>query len=232
VTRRFARLAVAMLLVAALTPVAAGPALAECFPRSSAAARPYDVKVAFTATVRSLVLDADEQALAAGEGDGSAWTLVLDVDHLYRGDMDTATVTWIGHTLRHLSCQTDLLGEELEAGQRLFIALEPFGGQSGAASPAGRMLVWTRIDGSWSFDDAALQDEYGGGEPYPDAARDVHTTAEILALIDRLPDTATAPTVAPAGAPDDAGVGLGTQVGLLLLAFALSLLRIAGVTRR
>jgi hypothetical protein len=64
------------------------------------------------------------------------------------------------------------------------------------------------------------------------AARQVHTTAEILALIDRLPDTATDPTVAPAGAHDDAGVGRGTQVGLLLLVFALSMLPIAGVSRR
>jgi hypothetical protein len=39
-------------------------------------------------------------------------------------------------------------------------------------------------------------------------------------------------TVAPAGARDDAGVGRGTQVGLLLLVFALSMLRIAGVSHR
>lgn len=174
---------------AALAPWFAGPVAAECTIIRPSAAVPFRVESAFTATVVGVVLVHDDQVEAAGEGDGFAWTVTLDVDRAYIGDVP-GELAWNGHTLRHLTCNVDLLGEELAAGERLFVALE---GPADAGSPVGRMLLWHRVDGEWRFDASALAQDATSGPSYPAAARRVTTTAGILELLAALPDTATAP---------------------------------------
>lgn len=180
---------------AAVVPGTVQPVAAECTQIRPPASVPFEITTAFTATVADVVLVHDDQAEAAGEGDGSAWTVTLDVERRYIGEAPDA-VTWTGHTLLHLVCNQDVLGGELEVGQQLFVAAE--GRPMGSGNAGGRTLLWHRVDGKWRFYDEALQQEDRDGPPYPAAARDASTTAQILAILARLPDTATAPGPASA----------------------------------
>lgn len=194
------RVALALTLAIAsawLLPLAP-PANAECFPRPDAST-PFDIDWAFIATVRSVSLVHDDEVEAAGEGDGYQWTDVLVVGRVIDGATE-GPLTWRGHTLSHLSCNTDLLGEELDVGDRLFIAGEDWlDGQTPA--PYGRLLVWRRVDGAWLFDESLLRNSRQADNAYPDSARGTHTTTELLALLAAMPDTATsdAPTSGEAG---------------------------------
>ncbi len=216
----------ALVLAAAVAALAAGPVAAECFPRAPATS-PLDIDYAIAATVEDVLLDPDEKTSAAGEGDGSSWTVTVRVDRVHRGSVAQDELRWTGHTLSHLSCNIDLLGDRLQVGDRLFVAAEDW---LDGATPSiyGRLLAWERVAGAWAFADDLLQDEAYGGEPYPDAARAAHTTSQILALLDELPDTAAA-LADGATISGEPGLQPGTRLGLLLLVFAVSLLQLAGV---
>ena len=105
-------------------------------------------------------------------------------------------LTWRGHTLAHLSCGTDLRGENLAIGDRLFIAGETgsmvrphYGGcLSGGA--------WT-VPGCSTSRCSATRGQ--PTTPIRTVARGTHTTSELLALLAAMPDTATTDAPTPGG---------------------------------
>jgi hypothetical protein len=202
---------------------------AECFPRVPDAT-PLTADFAFTATVTAVATEPDEKSLAAGEGDGSLWRVELLVERVHRGDVPSGSIVWTGHTLRHLSCNNDLLGERLHPGERLFVAIEDQFAFLTAPEPYGRVLLWKSDGGRWTFYDEALADDVDvDAGPYPRAARDANTTQAILAAISgRIPDTAT-----ESAAGDDDRVGSGTgRLALLLIAFTITFLLAFGLGLR
>ena len=154
---------------------------------------------AFTATVTGASTEPDEQASVAGEGDGSIWQVDLLVERVHRGDISSDSIEWTGHTLRHLACNNDLLGERLRPGDRLFIAIEAGFESETQPEPYGRVLVWRSVGAGWMFyDDALADDRDVDAGPYPPAAREATTTQEIMAAISGIPDTATEPAAGDA----------------------------------
>ena len=204
-----------------------GSAAAECFPRVPEGT-PLTADFAFTATVTRVATEPDGKALAAGEGNGSIWRVELLVERVHGGDVRSGSIVWTGHTLRHLSCNNDLLGEQLHVGELLFVAIEDQFDFLTSPEPYGRLLLWQRVGEGWKFYNAALADDRDtDAGPYPRPAREATTTQEILlAISGRIPDTATEPE---SGHDHPMGSGAG-GLALLVIAFAVTLLLTVGRT--
>ena len=192
---RSARVLASALAIASLwisldpTPVAA-----ECFPRVPDGT-PLTADFAFTATVAAVATEPDADSHAAGEGEGSRWRVELLVDRVHRGDVPSGRIVWTGHTLRHLACNNDVLGDRVEPGSRLFIAIEDRFASLTAPEPYGRVLLWKSDRSGWTFYERSQVIPTPMLAPHPRAAREARTTKEILAAISgRVPDTATGPT--------------------------------------
>ncbi len=183
---------IAMLLASSWAGLDPQPVAAECFPRVPDGT-PVIADYAFTATVSDVSVSADPDALARGEGQGDIWRVALRVDHVHRGEILGREIVWTGHTLRHLSCNNDVLGERLGVGDRLFVAIEDQFQFLASPKPYGRVLLWKHTSDRWAFYETALADDQEpDAGPYPRAAREATATADILAAISvRTPDTAT-----------------------------------------
>ena len=185
-----ARLLLAVALALAFPAAFAPDALAECMDSPPRANEPIDVAYAFTATV----IDASNTIDPVHpDSHDFNWHVDLRVDRVHRGSLPERLI----YNGWSVGCH-ELLGDQLHAGDRLFIVSNVYREQ---ATPPGadpfawidaQVLAWRRIDGQWSFYEDAL--DYGTDrEFYPRAARQATTTAEILRLADLgfLPDTST-----------------------------------------
>jgi hypothetical protein len=191
------------------------PVFAECFPPPPAGS-PIDRPYAFTATVRDITTEVDQQSIDLGEGPGVRWRTTLDVTHAHRGSIPEEMV--LSGTTSEAGngggC-TYFLGDRVTTGETLFIALDKQVDLRTNSALFGNLLLWRQGNDGWEFHEAALQ---GGAVPgtYPAEARDAHTTAQVLAAIGSLaPDTATA---APAqDHPEDDWTQVAAMVALALI---------------
>jgi hypothetical protein len=188
--------AMALLL---LTWAAAAPvAFAECFPIPDADTR-VSRSIVFTATVGEVATQPDLASAEAGEDPGVLWQTTMDVRKVYGGDVP-ATLALNGRTSDvgvGGGCSW-FLGDRVETGDVVFVAVDEIIPFATNTSLFGHLLLWRRVGDEWRFYEPALQE---GGEPdaYPEAARQAHTTDEVLAVVERLgvPDTSTVQTEAP-----------------------------------
>jgi hypothetical protein len=188
--------ALAVLLVAAVT--APPVAFAECMATPDADTR-VERPIVFTATVEAVTTEPDLASSEAGEDPGLLWRTTMDVRTVYGRDVP-ATLPLHGSTSNvgvGGGCSW-FLGDRVETGDVVFVAVDesiPFATNT---SLFGHLLLWRRVGDEWRFYERALQE---GGEPdaYPEAARQAHTTEELLAVVERLgmPDTATIEPDAP-----------------------------------
>ena len=185
-----ARLLLAVALALAFPAAFAPDALAECMDSPPRANERIDVAYAFTATV----IDASNTIDPVHpDSHDFNWHVDLRVDRVHRGSLPERLI----YNGWSVGCH-ELLGDQLHAGDRLFIVSNVYREQP---TPPGadpfawidaQVLAWRRIDRQWSFYEDAL--DYGTDrEFYPRAARQATTTAEILRLADIgfLPDTST-----------------------------------------
>jgi hypothetical protein len=182
--------AVAVLLVA--SGAAAPAAFAECFPIPDADTR-IERPIVFTATVGGVTTEPDLASAEAGEEPGVLWQTTMDVRKVYRGDVP-ATLALTGSTSNvgvGGGCSW-FLGDRVETGDVVFVAVDEIIPFATNRSLFGHLLLWRRVGDEWRFYERALQE---GGEPdaYSEAARQAHTTEEVLAVVERLgvPDTST-----------------------------------------
>lgn len=215
------RTATAIGLGLLVSVMASATVLAECFPRpdeGTPIVRPY----VFTATVRTVTTQLDQQSVDAGEEPGLLWTATLDLTRVYSGPVPNVLIL---HGLTYDSGDgggcTYFLGARLHRGDALLIALDeqiPLATNWGLF---GNLLLWHRVGEGWRFYARALQE---GSEPhaYPKLARDARTTSEVLAAIDRLalPDTATQSLEPARSSVDDVRLA-GSIFASALLAVAL-----------
>jgi hypothetical protein len=195
----------------------AAPVVAECFPppaEGSPIVRPY----AFTAIVRTVATEVDQQSIDLGEGRGVRWRTTMDVTRVYRGSIPDVLVlsgTTSG-TGNGGSC-TYFLGDRVTIGETLFVALDRQVDLATNSALFGNLLLWRKVDSTWEFHEAALQ---GGSIPdtYPAEAREAHTTSQVLAAISALaPDTATDAAAPSSRGSADALTQIGMMIGLVLL---------------
>jgi hypothetical protein len=167
-------------------------AFAECFAVPDAetrVARP----IVFTATVGEVTTEPDLASAEAGEDPGVVWQTTMQVRVVHAGAMP-ATLMLNGRTANvgvGGGCSW-FFGDRVEAGDVVLVAVDEIVPFATNRSLFGHLLLWRRVGGEWRFYERALQE---GGEPdaYPEAARQAHTTEEVLAVIAQLglPDTST-----------------------------------------
>jgi hypothetical protein len=203
-----ARLGLACAL-ASLLPLALAPAVsAEC-QQPFDPNEPWTVGDAFLATVTERSDDVDLNT----DGAPYEWHVGLSIDE-----------TYVGNAPKELEFNGwdacgEFYGGGVQAGDKIIIAVADLRPRYLPGAPfEGRMVVWRKVAGGWSFYEDAL---YFGTDPesYPPAARAATTKADILRLIaaSAMPSTSTTSTVAgPSQGNPVLPIGLGFALGLAL----------------
>ena len=189
--RRIATGSVAAMLAAAGIATGTSDVLAECPPGPDD--HRLDVGYAFIAKV-------DEASRDVGPPvDGNApfdWHVELNVERVYRGDLPDrfAFDGW------DAGC-SPLRGDQLQAGDRVFILAEDFELAPPRDPLSGDFLMWRDDGADWSYDAEAIGARVD--ETWLTARmRTLTRTSEIVRLALTPPDTATRPsTGAPLWAP-------------------------------
>ncbi len=212
-TRRRARLSLAVALAATLVPAMAPSALAECPNLAVDPVARLSAGAAFLATVTEVSDDVDANLVA------NPWDLhvELSVESIYAGDVPSK----LSFNDYDGGCGELLVGA-LRPGDRIIVAVEQLPLSYLPAAPfEGHIVVWKKTAGGWSF----FQDALAFGSQalfYPGAPRDATTKADVLEVIAgwTMPATSTiGDPVAPDTATPALWIGFAFVLGLAVSLF-------------